>query len=657
VTTTDNPAERVRLEKFRQLQSMLPQSIGIGIPLALLVVAMMWRIRQPAMLLSWLAAQWLLAWWRMALLRQFARAQLVGTAAALRVTTAIRAGCLASGVLWGLIALFPYASPDLQMPLFIAFVLAGVTAAGASAMAAELVSALSFQGGVFVSLATRLLFIESDATYIGMGLTAILYMFFMALWTTRVYRNAVAGILERLTAGQREQLLQQRESRFRELAHHDALTGLPNRLSLQARMTELLERAATGSNNVAIIYIDIDHFKDINDSRGHRCGDVLLATAASRLRECVRPADLVVRMGGDEFIVVAIDAQQNGHIAALADRLAASFGQPLQYEGEAVEATVSMGIAVYPEHGTDADQLLRNADIALYQAKAVGRNNFQFFAAAMSVAFDERIFYEQALAKAIGTEQMYLEYQPLVDLRTGSLIGLEALLRWHHPERGLVPPLTFIPIAEHCGLIDSLGAEVLQMLCRQLREWKRAAVPLLPVALNVSPRQFERRGLDELLLTAAREHQVDLDHLQIEITETALMKGTAQESITLGKLRALGIKVMIDDFGIGYSSLNHLKNLAIDGLKIDRSFVRDMIEDERDAAIVAAVIGIANNLRIGVLAEGVESLRHVERLRTLGCDTGQGNFLHPPVGADACRQLLQQAARGDPVFRLGASRT
>jgi diguanylate cyclase (GGDEF)-like protein len=648
--------DEVKLEKFRQLQAMLPSSIGIGAVLALLVVIMLWRTQSPPVLLGWLAMQWLLAWWRMVTLRNFEQAQKLNAPAALRYSRAIQLGCLGSGVVWGLIALFPYQPLDFLVPTFVAFVLAGITAAGATAMAAELVSALLFQAAVFAAYATRLLYVESETTYFGMGLMAMLYSLFMALWTTRIHRNAVATIRSRISASQREQLLQQREARFRELAHHDALTGLPNRLSLQARMPELLERAAATSSAVAIVFIDLDHFKDINDSRGHRCGDVLLATAATRLRECVRPADLVVRMGGDEFVVVALDAQQHGQVAALAQRLAASFEQPLMYEGEALESTASMGIAVFPEHGSDADQLLRNADIALYQAKASGRNNFKFFATAMSVAFGERIFYEQALARALGTEQLYLEYQPLVDLRSGEMTGLEALLRWNHPERGLVPPLTFIPIAEHCGLIDAVGAAVLQMLCRQLRDWQLAGVPLLPVAMNVSPRQFERGSLHELMVSAARDYQISADMLQVEITETALMKGTGQEGTTLKKLRQLGVKVLIDDFGIGFSSLNQLKNLAIDGLKIDRSFVCDMIEDERDAAIVAAVIGIANNLRIGVLAEGVESLRHVERLRSLGCDAGQGNFLHVPVGADNCRLLLQQAARGDPIIKLSLAR-
>jgi diguanylate cyclase (GGDEF)-like protein len=635
---------QVRLEQFRLLHQMLPQSISFGGMLAVVTVVMLWRTQHPPLLIGWFAAHVLLGAWRFTVLRRFGQAQ-GNVAATRRLTLAIQLGCLASGLLWGLVALFPYPPQNLQVPMFVAFVLAGVTAGGATAMAAELVSALAFQFAVFAILAARLFVIEGDVTYQGMGFSALLYTLFMALWTFRMHMNSVAAIRTRLHAGRREQQLQQRETRYRDLAHHDALTGLPNRLSWQARMPALLDQAAASNSRLAMIYIDLDRFKDINDSRGHRCGDALLENAAARLRECVRPADLVVRMGGDEFIVVTMDARATEQIAVLAERLTASIECPLLYEGEVLETSASMGIAVYPDDGVEAEHLLRNADIALYQAKAAGRGNHKFFAREMSVVFGERIFLEQALAHAVGTEQLYLEYQPLVDLSSGRLTGLEALLRWRHPERGLVPPLVFVPIAEQCGLIDAIGAEVLQMVCRQLREWQRAGASLLPVAVNISPRQFERGTLGELLLNAARDHQISPTLLQVEITETALMNGTGQEAVTLQKLRQLGVKVLIDDFGIGYSSLAHLKSLAIDGLKIDRSFVRDMIDDDRDAAIVSAIIGIAKSLRIDVLAEGIESQGHIEQLLRLGCAGGQGHFLYQPVDADSCSALLRQAAQ------------
>jgi predicted signal transduction protein with EAL and GGDEF domain len=359
-------------------------------------------------------------------------------------------------------------------------------------------------------------------------------------------------------------------------------------------------------------------------------------------------------MGGDEFIVATTEAQHTEHIATLTERLAASLELPLLYEGEILKTSASMGIAVYPDHGTDTEQLLKNADIALYEAKAAGRGGHRFFADAMSVELRERIFLEQELARTVGTDRLFVEYQPLVDLASGRVTGLEALLRWRHPDRGLVGPSVFIPIAEQCGLIETIGAEVLRMVCRDLRDWQRAGVSPLPVAVNVSPLQFESGALVETLLTTAREHQVPPSLLQIEITETALMKDTGNVTAALQKLRELGVRVVIDDFGIGFSSLNQLKNLAIDGLKIDHRFVRDMIEDERDAAIVSAIVAIGKSLRIDVLAEGVESSKHAERLLSLGCDRGQGYFLHVPVQAAQCGLLFTRAANGPAVLGLSA---
>ncbi len=641
---------QVRLEKFRLLQQTLPQSISFGAVLALTVVAVLWRTQPPWVLLGWFAAHVGLNVWRLAVLRRFRRLE-TDIATAMGLAPAIQVGCAVAGLLWGLLALLPYAPEDLSTPLFVAFVLAGVTAGGATAMASELVAALAFQFAIFVMLTLHLLTSGDDSIYQAMSFSALLYTLFMAVWTNRMHRNAVAAIHMQLESRRREGQLKDEEARYRNLAHHDTLTGLPNRLSLQVRMPELLAQAAADGHKVAVIYIDLDRFKDINDLRGHRCGDALLQSTARRLRDCVRANDLVARMGGDEFIVATTDAHQTAHIIALAERLAASLELPLLYDGEILKTSGCMGIAVCPEHGADVEQLLKNADIALYEAKAAGRSNHRFFADQMSVALRERLFIEQELARAVGTNQLYIEYQPLFDLSLGHLTGLEALLRWRHPDRGLVPPNIFISIAEHCGLIETIGTEVLGMVCRDLRDWQRAGVPVVPVAINVSPIQFERGVLVESMVTTAHEHQIPVSLLQVEITETALMKDTGQVGATLQRLRELGVKVLIDDFGIGFSSLNHLKNLAIDGLKIDHSFVRDMIDDERDAAIISAIIGIAKSLSIGVLAEGVDSPRHVQRLLSLGCDRGQGFFLHEPVQAPQCALLLARGDHGQSLLK------
>ena len=640
----------IDIEKFLQLTYTLPTSAGFGLVLSLVAAVFLYQTQPLLPLVLWLAVQIALTGWRMRVVRNFRALANTHTLSGGRQVDLIRLGCFASGLVWGTLALCRFPSEDPQVALFVAFLLAGVSAGGTTAMASDVIAAILFQLSVLLQLALRLLFLEHGHNYYGMGLTTLLYAVFMVVWTRRLNQGVVDGIRSRLDARAREAHLQQREARYRELAHHDSLTGLPNRLALQSQMPQLFETAAAGDSKVAIIYIDLDHFKDINDSRGHRCGDQLLAATAERLRECVRPSDLVVRMGGDEFIVAAFDTQSPEQIESLVERLGRSINAPLQYEGDSIESSASMGIAIFPDHGADIDVLMRHADIALYAAKANGRRTHQFFAPSMSSVFVERVFMQQALARAIGTQQMFLEYQPLVDLRSGQLTGFEALLRWRHPERGLVPPLVFIPVAEHCGLIDALGAEVTHMVCRQLQRWQREGLQLLPIAINVSPRHFERGSLGPMVAAAAEASDIDPSLLHLEITETALMNGTGKEAQTLQALKELGVKVMIDDFGIGYSSLNHLKSLAIDGLKIDRSFVRDMTTDERDAAIVSAVVGIARSLGIGVLAEGVESVQHVQQLRSLGCDHGQGNYLHPPVTADRCAQMLLKAGHGEPVY-------
>jgi diguanylate cyclase (GGDEF)-like protein len=636
---------------FVQLVNTLPMSIGFGLLLALVALIFLLHSRSLALLLFWVSAQAAVSAWRLYVIAGFRRATAAREPLARHVLL-VRAGCLLSGLVWGSIFLLPISGNEPQDVLFIAFLLAGVTSGGMTAMASDLLSCYMFQYTVLPQAAIRLLFVEAGSGFLAMGLTTLIYMLFLTAWTRRLNHTIRATLHAQLDAQRREEQLLRREVQYRQLAHHDALTGLPNRLAMQPEVARLLEEAARTGVCVAIVFIDLDHFKDINDACGHRCGDHVLAATGQRLRDCVRPNDLVARLGGDEFVVVALVAQSGEHLNALAQRLARSIQAPLQYETETIHTSASLGIAVYPDDGSDGDTLLRNADIALYAAKAEGRRTHRLFTPAMSAAFGERMYMEQSLRRALGTEQLYLEYQPLVELGSGSLTGFEALLRWQHPDRGLVPPLVFIPIAERCGLIDALGNEVALQVCRQLALWRGAGLPLVPVAINISPRHFELGELAPQLSAAAQAAGVEPSLLQLEITESALMNGTGREVETLQALKQLGIKVMIDDFGIGFSSLNHLRSLAIDGLKIDRSFVSEMTSVERDASIVSAVVGIARSLGIAVLAEGVESAQHVQQLRRLGCDLGQGNFLHVPVNPTACAELLAGFGRGEPVARM-----
>ncbi len=451
------------------------------------------------------------------------------------------------------------------------------------------------------------------------------------------------------------QVLAESQRRIAHLAHHDALTGLPSRLHLQSRLPRLLARAARKDRELALLYVDVDQFKNINDSRGHGTGDVLLRVIAGRLKHAVASRDLVVRMGGDEFVIIAYDVGDRAGAESLARRLMTVLSAPIDANETPLAITVSMGISMYPEDGLDPELLLKHADIALYQAKDRGRNNFQMFSPDMNVRLLERVALEQALRHAIGTEQLYVEYQPVVDMTTGCIVALEALARWRHPEMGLVPPVRFIPVAEESGAIVELGEHVLRQVCNQLVEWTREGLPLVPVSINVSPQQFARGRFQDTVESVTREHAIDPSLLWLEITENAVMHDIEQHLGSLHALRRLGAKIAVDDFGTGYSSLSYLKHLPIDALKVDRSFVRDMATDPNDAAIVTAIVRMARSLGLRTVAEGVETIEQLEQLRQLGCDSAQGYYFGRPMAASRYRAVLErltaEPARADTVQR------
>ncbi|MGB8326404.1 MAG: EAL domain-containing protein [Steroidobacteraceae bacterium] len=455
---------------------------------------------------------------------------------------------------------------------------------------------------------------------------------------------ALACLVARdVTARKRaEKELLDNQRKLAHLAHHDPLTGLPNRLHLQMRLPRLLLEAESERQGLALLYLDVDQFKHINDSRGHGSGDQLLALLGQRLRNCVAAHDLVVRMGGDEFVVVATRVAGAPAADALARRVNEALRAPFVCDGTTYSITLSIGISVYPDDGRDGEVLLKHADIALYQAKDLGRNNHQFFRPAMTARLSERVALEQALRHALGTEQLFLVFQPLVEVHDGRLSGFEALLRWRHPEHGLISPARFIPVAEQCGVIVELGEYVIRQVCRQLREWHSEMLPLVPVSINISPMQFERGRLAETVSRIASEFDIDPTLLNFEITESAVMHNTEAHIGTLESLRSAGCRISIDDFGTGYSSLSYLKHLPIDALKIDKAFVRDMAADPNDAAIVSAIIGMARTLGLKTVAEGVENQDQLKRLRDLGCDTAQGYYFSVPVTAEDCGALLQR---------------
>jgi len=423
------------------------------------------------------------------------------------------------------------------------------------------------------------------------------------------------------------------ESRIAFLAHHDALTELPNRVLSRDRVEVAMAFAERSGQKVALLFLDLDHFKTVNDSLGHTTGDALLRSVSARLRGCVRDTDTISRQGGDEFLVVLAEISDTDAVAATAAKILGSMSDPFAIEGHELGVSASAGIAVYPDDGTDFDTLLKKADTAMYNAKEAGRNTYRFFTEQMNVDAVEHLRIRAGLRRALENAEFVLHFQSQIELATGRVVGAEALIRWNHPEMALVPPARFIPIAESSGMIVEIGGWVLREACRQAVEWRDAGFPALVVAVNLSAMQFKRGDLQQTIVGILNETGLEPSLLELELTESIMIGDTEMVLETVRRLKAIGIKLSLDDFGTGYSSLSYLKRFPLDKLKIDQSFVRDMIRDADSAAIVRAIIQLARALNLRTIAEGVEDENVVEHLRLLHCDEGQGYHFARPMPA------------------------
>jgi len=451
------------------------------------------------------------------------------------------------------------------------------------------------------------------------------------------FLHGVANILA--TAVER----QEARNRLTWLAQYDPLTNLPNRRCLAQCLEEAIAHAARDGGRAAVMFIDLDRFKNINDMLGHGVGDQLLVQAAKRLLACARTDDVVARLGGDEFAVVLPAAADDGIAAAIAGRIIDALAQPFYLAGQQLFVSASVGIATYPENGRDAETLLKNADTAMYGAKNGGRNNYQFYVAEMHESAAQRVQTETQLRLALERGEFLLHYQPKLDLATGAISGFEALLRWHHPQRGLVPPLEFIDILEDTGLILPVGEWVIGEACRQLKAWQAQGVGVAPVALNLSARQLQQADLAGAVERIVHGAGVDPALLEFELTESMLMADPEGAVEILTRIKALGMRLSVDDFGTGYSSLAYLKRFPLDALKIDRTFVRDLPDDPDDAAITKAVIRLAHSLNLKVVAEGVETMAQLRELELYDCDEIQGYYVSRPLPAHDCAALLAGA--------------
>ncbi|HOB45865.1 MAG TPA: EAL domain-containing protein [Zoogloea sp.] len=431
------------------------------------------------------------------------------------------------------------------------------------------------------------------------------------------------------------------EARIAFLAQHDPLTGLPNRTLLHDRLEQALAHAARHGKRIALMFLDLDRFKTINDSLGHMMGDRLLQGVAQRLTHCIRETDTVSRQGGDEFLIVLTDIETPDDAARVAEKILARLGPTFEIDNQQLGTSFSIGIALYPEDGDNVETLMKNADTAMYHAKESGRNTYRFFDEVMNINALERLHLENGLRRALEQNEFTLHYQPQVDLASGRIIGVEALLRWFSGVMGGVSPARFIPLAEECGLIVPIGEWVMQTACRQARAWQDQGFPPMPVAVNLSAMQFRRTDIVATVAQALTDSGLDGTWLELELTESLLMQSGPDVEAILGRLKALGVRLSIDDFGTGYSSLAYLKRFPVDRLKIDQSFVRDIAEDPDDAAIVRAVIQLGHSLRLEVIAEGTETPEQMDFLRNEGCSAAQGYLFSPPLPADAVTELLR----------------
>jgi len=429
-------------------------------------------------------------------------------------------------------------------------------------------------------------------------------------------------------------------NRLTYLAQYDPLTSLPNRRHLALGLEEALARAAAHGRRVAVMFVDLDRFKNVNDMLGHGVGDQLLVQAAGRLQACAGPDDLVARLGGDEFALVLPDVVDDAATTALAAAIIQSLAQPFYLQGQQLFVSASVGIASYPEHGDSAEVLLKSADTAMYGAKNGGRNTYQFFARAMHDNAAQRLQTETQLRQALERDEFLLHYQPKLDLAGGTVSGFEALLRWNHPTRGLVPPLEFVSILEDTGLILPVGEWVIGEVCRQLKVWQAGGLPLPPVAINLSARQLQQDDLPGAIERIVAAAGVAPTLLEFELTESMLMTNPEAAVEILSRIKALGMRLSVDDFGTGYSSLAYLKRFPLDALKIDRTFVRDLPHDSDDAAITKAVIRLAHSLNLKVVAEGVENIEQIRELEKYDCDEIQGYYVSRPLTPQAAAAML-----------------
>lgn len=492
-------------------------------------------------------------------------------------------------------------------------------------------------------------FCRGGITLQNSWLAAAIGMFALGLLAVTLVTAVYDAHLQSRARTQAERLAQA-NAELQHQATHDALTGLPNRVLFLDRLEREIAHGERDHHLFAVLVVDLDRFKVINDTLGHGAGDQLLIEMARRLSAAVRAVDTVARTGGDEFLLLLTAIQEPADAAGIATKIVTALDEAVSIGGTEVQVSASVGISLYPNDGADADTMIAHSDEAMYFAKQQGRNGFQFFSPGMSVFSRERMDFERDLRRALPLKQFEVHYQPKLDVTTGRMNSVEALLRWRHPNRGLVGPLEFIPLAEESGLIFSIGEWVLREACRQARQWQTDGLPFIRIAVNISPGHFRQPKFLDMLRSALVDHDLEPQYLEIELTETTVMDHADGSVEILEELSRMGVLVSIDDFGTGYSSMSYLRRFPIDKLKIDRSFIKDLTTHADAASIVKAIISLGHSLQLKVVAEGVETAQQLEQLRELGCDQFQGFYRSAAVLPGEIAKFMATTAEGTPTL-------